>query len=683
MNKRNIILFFTIFVSCTSLSSKTDVGAMFKSMFEGMGQVESAPGYVYNYEVWSDASVPIYIEHQGMASFMGAIFPNKKGMFGGKTLPPVFDAEGGLSKAVYSKQVYYFRMYISDNKNVVKHPIYKQSFTHLPLEKNDKKVFYYHVYTSKGFKKGNVFHKPAVENMGYQDPTQLNSQDKEKQGNVKFSPQLSEINFYNSSGSDVQISLTYGTTPYTFTAEKYSCNFLGLPTKEEKKDDKKTDDKAVDLPLFSLRPNIITFSVYNAATQGYDQFRSLTLSDTGFEGASYTIEIFQDPGKKIEVGIQGFNPGNYDIGATPRDRDVTPCPCSFWYQSFAQAGSVAGYSDLPGQVWIVYGGKDSPIVSKVIPGQVLSWNLTRPLISQADQFVYFVYVVTNDDVVAQNFVQKFAAQMIGKNISDEYSKAAQKAVDLYASTQKSLDISGDVQAVEETLTSDQQVAALMGSLNIANGMIEDTEQSVIGYLVGADVFTPKGLGFGRFYYTLSPSVINFNGVVSLVFSCLDTAKTKTLGGSDVDVQKSITQTVNDWFAVYIKKPADAQALVQKYLIQFGNAKIVDAKSGALTKFGQSRLQAIVSGNLSLKFPSMKLSTVTNQYVYDFGKAAPDKMPNALKNINMIFTSNVQEKKKPAKPTVKQRIVAPLISPLSTAGYLAAEAVVDAATDKKS
>ena len=25
---------------------------------------------------------------------------------------------------------------------------------------------------------------------------------------------------------------------------------------------------------------------------------------------------------------------------------------------------------------------------------------------------------------------------------------------------------------------------------------------------------------------------------------------------------------------------------------------------------------------------MKLSTVTNQYVYDFGKAAPEKMPNA-------------------------------------------------------
>jgi hypothetical protein len=603
--------------------------AFFSSMFESAGQIDGAPGYVYNYEVWSDASVPIYIEQEHMASFMGAIMPSSKGTFGRKTLPSVFDAPNGLSTTRYNNQVYYFNLYMSDDNDPSKNPIYKQSLIQLPLEKHDKKVYYYHVYTSGGFKKGNAVHRPAVEAMGFQDPTQLNNEkEKEKQGNVKFSSQLSDISFFNNSGIDVQISLTYGTAPYTFTAEKYSYNFLGLPTKEEKSDDKKKDDQP-DTPVFSLRPNTITFSAYNPTTQGYEQFRSLSLPDKGFQDTSYTIEIFQDPGKKLEVGIQGFNPGNYDVAVTPRVRDVTPCPCSFWYQSLTQAGSVAGYSDLPGQIWVVYGGKDSPITAKVTPGQAVTWNLTRPLIAQADQFVYFVYVVTSDDAIAQTFMQKFATQMIGKNISDEYVKAAQKAFDADAATQKSLDVSGDVQVVEQTLTPEQQVAAVMGSLNIANGMIEDTQQGVIGYLVGADVFTPKGLGFGRFYYSLSPSIINFNSLVSLVLNCLDTVKTKTLGGSDIDVQKSITQTINSWFAAYIKKPADAQTLVEKYLVQFGNAKMVDAKSGTLTKFGQSRLQAIISGNVSLKFPSMKLSTVTNQYVYDFGKAAPDKMPKPM------------------------------------------------------
>ena len=638
MKQRNQILLLIGFLFCASASIQADI----KSMMTSMGQTFGAPpaGYTYNYQVWSDASVPIYIEQEGMASFMGAFFPSAKGVFGKKTLPAIFDASAGVNQAVYTNQDYYFKMYISDDKDASKNPIYKQSLTQLPLHKNDPTVYYYHVYTAGGFKKGNAVHGPAVESMGYQDPTQLNNPDPTKQGNVKFSSQLSQISFYNSSSSDVQISLTYGAQPYTFTAEKYSYNFLGLPTKQAKSDDKKADSQA-DLPAFSLRPNTITFSSYNLKTQTYDQFRALSLPATGFDGTNYTIEIFQDPGKSLEIGIQGFNPGNYDLGVTPRTRDITPCPCTFWYQSNAQQGSAAGYLDLPGQVWIVYGGQDSPIASKVTPGQVVTWNLTRPLLSQSDQFLYFLYVVTSDDAIAQKFVEKFAAQTIGKNIYNEYVSASKRPMDLTATTQTGLDVHGDMQVVQQTLTADQQVAALMGSLNIASGIIQDTDQGIVGYLVGADVFTPKGLGFGRFYYTLAPSVMNFNGIVSLVLSCLDSTKTTTLGGSSTDIQKSITQTVNSWFVAYLKQPSSVQALVQKYLLQFGNAQIVDTTSGKLTKYGTNQMQSIISGNISLQYPSMKLSTVTNQYVYDFGKAAPDKMPTAATALSSLKSSTQQ------------------------------------------
>ncbi len=651
MNKRNVILLLFSLLSCVSIATKFDL----KPMFEGMGQVITAPGYVYNYKVFSDASVPIYIEHEGMASFMGAIFPSSRGMFGARTLPSIFDTPDGNSQTTYLGQVYYFNMYISDDKDVVKNHIYKEAFTHLPLEKNDKKIYYYHVYTQGGFKKGSSMHKPAVEMMGYQDPTQLNDPDATKHGNVKFSEQLSQINFYNSSDTDVQISLTYGTSPYSFTVEKYSYSYLGLPTKQDKKDDKSGQVQA-DLPAFSLRPNKITFSAYNQQSQKYDQFRSLSLPATGFDGVNYTIEIFKDPGKSLEVGIQGFNPGNYDLAVTDRVRDVTPCPCTFWYQSNLQAGSVPGYTDLPGQIWVIYQGKDSPIISQVTPGQVVTWNLTRPWLSQGDQFVYFVYVVTTDDAVAQKFVEKFGQQILGKNIYDEYVNAAHRSMDFTKGTQTALDISGKVKAVEQTLTSDQEIKALMGSLNIANGVIEDTDQGVIGYLVGADIFTPKGLGFGRFYYTLAPSILNFNGIASLIFSCLDSKKTNTLGGSDTDVQKSIAQTINSWFGMLLKKPQDLQPLIEKYLIQFGDTQVVDVKSGQLTQYGKSRLQAIISGNMSLKYPSMKLSTVTNQYVYDFGKSAPDKMPNAA--TALPFASSLTQQPQVIQKTVSNQKVIP-------------------------
>ncbi len=621
MNTYRLIIFSVAFFLNLSLSAKTDM----KAMLEGMGQTFGAPptGYVYNYEVFSDAHVPIYIEQEGFASFMGAYFPSVKGIFGQKKLPAIFDAPGGISQASYHKQDYYFNMYISDHADASKQPIYQESLTQLPLNKNDSKIYYYHVYTARQLEKGSTVHKPCVESMGFADPTQANSSDATKKGNVVFSSQLSSISFYNSSSTDVQISLTYGSAPYTFTIEKYSYNFLGLPTPQS------TTSTQATTPAFSLRPNTINFAAYDATKKEYTLFKSLTLSNQGFDGVEYAIEIFQDSQGPLQVGIQGFNPGNYDLPVTARVRDVTPCPCTFWYQSFAQAGSVQGYIDLPGQIWVIYGGKDSPIASKVVPGQAVSWNLTRPLLAQADQFVYFVYVATHDDAVAAKFVQKCLTQLIGKNVIDQYNQALQKSGTQRITTQKGLDIKGSIVAQEQILSAEDQVAALMGSLNTSNGIIEDIEQHVIGYLVGADAFTPKGVGFGRFYYTLAPSILSFDTIVTLVAGCLDSSKTTALGGSNTDIQTSISKSVQDWFVTYMNNPAQAQTLVEKYLLQFGNTQVVDGKSQALTQYGHHQAQAIVSGSVSLKYPSMKLSTVTNQYVLDFGKSAPDKMPTAV------------------------------------------------------
>ncbi len=699
MKNRNLVMLGMLFL----LQGQPIVHAIdVKAMFEGMGTSFGAPpvGYTYSYEVWSDASVPIYVEQEGYATFMGAFFPSAKGYFGKKTVPSIFDAAGSASKVECHDQDYYFKMYIGTSSSAHEHSIYKQSLTQLPLAKKDPNIYYYHVYTSGGHSKGNSTHEPAVEAMGYQNPNEINSKDAAKRGSVTFSSQLSSISFYNSSGTDVQVSLTYGTDPYTYTLEKYSYNSLEIPTPEAPQSSSTTvalkatpaatagsnsleassslaqapadthnvvtqamsdsdatapaaettssaSEEDSPPPLFSLRPNTLTFAAYDAATKKYVTFRKLMLPPTAFETGTFVIEIFQDAGKPLEVGIQGFNPGNYDIAVTPRVRDITPCPCTFWYQSFQQGGSIEGYSDLPGQIWVVYGGADSLVQTKVKPGQAFAWNLIRPLIGQGDQFVYFVYVVTTDDTVAQNFVAKVAAQQLGKNVIDQYQKMVDTPV-ASTPTSKSLDVTGAAYTGPDlSITAAQEVAAVMGALTISDGVIEDKDQSVIGYLVGADIFTPKGLGFGRYHYVLAPSVMSFTNLVSAIYGCLDSSKMSNIGSSDADIQKALAGTVNGWFAQYMNNPADVEKQVQQYLIGYGNAKVVDATTKALTKYGQARLQSIMSGTVSLKYPSMKLSTVTNQFVYDFGKSAPDKMPSVLtqKQMDALNNTNIQAKQK--------------------------------------
>jgi len=663
MKKLNSIIFLMMFCSTASfVSAGMDMGKMLADM--GKGIIGYPPvGYSYSCEIWSDANVPIYTAQQGIASYMGAFFPSIKGFYGQKKMASIFDVENNPEKAVYTNSKYYFKLYIADNNDPQKDSIFTQNVTQLPLKKHDPTVFYYHVYTAPDFSSGKRKHRQKVESMGYQNPQELDSDDIAKRGNVKISGQLSSVAFVNSSGKDVQVSLTYGKKPYTFTVEKYSYASMAVPMEEPEEKESATtqvevpstepgvkiqsvknaevviqkgvQDKENDpKPLFSLRPNRITFSVRNSNQDPYKEFTAFNIPAEGFDGTSYTIEIYEEADKKMNVCVQGFNIGNYDQGATPRNRDITPCSCTFWYQSFAQAGSIPGYLDLPGQIWVVYAGADSMISSKVVPGQVVSWDLTRPLLAQGDQLVHFVYVVTQDDAKAQNFVNKFVQQLVGKDVYTTYKKA----IDVpFGQVRENTELQG-TNAQDDTgtklspITAAQQVATLMGELSISQGIIEDKEQGIIGYMVGADVFTPKGVGAGKFNYVLSPSVMSLTTIVSLLSSSCDTAKMSALSLNKDGLQDALTTTVQKWIDAYIQDQKIAQAQVEQFLQKYGNDKVVDAR-GALTKFGNDRVELLVSGGISLKFPPMKLSTVTNYYVYDFGKSKPDKMPEKVIQLN--------------------------------------------------
>lgn len=710
MMKNRWIMYAVIVIVCgiNTVQAKLNIQKMIESIDFKQN------GYTYNFQVWNDSHVTIYVELEDIISFMGGFFQSKKGFYGKKSVPSIIDAAGSVVPAIYDKRQYFFNMYISADATPHKNPINTEYFIQLPLEKNDTKVYYYHAYTQRNFSRGNFVYNPAVELIGYNDPI---TKDSKKKGSVVISSQLSTLNFFNSSGYDTQISLTYNTAPYTFTVEKYSHASLTLPTPQQKKpqnnalssqlqsattsqsvtdsksaspsnqqgqvtiqaimsqalqkqpneqqaqpesvqsqiadfgesqDSSASNDAAANTkPPFSLRPNTITFSSYNPSSGQYEKFQTLELPSQGFDGFAYTLEIFQTADKKMQVGFQGLTPGHYDLSTTPRARDVTPCPCFFWYQSVAQVPNAVqnGYMDLPGQLWIVYPGQDNPIQAKVTVGQAVTWNLTRPSINQGDQFVYFVYVATTDDKVAAQFVQKISQQMLGQKVIGQYIQAAKNVFDASKVTDQSLDVSTDgKQKVENiSLTADQQVATLLGNLVDTQQVIEDTDLQVVGYILGTDIFVPKGVGFGRFYYMLAPSLLSTSSLASLFSSYLTTANNDT---------QALQKRIVGWVTDYIKNPAEVQSKIEQYLIQNGNDRVVDTATKKLTKFGQSCLKNCITGDVSIKYPSLKLSTVTNSYVYDFGAYEQDGWPANMVSLSSgASSSSISGSKQSVKKTV--------------------------------
>jgi len=600
---RYLMILILLLLTKETFSSGGDLTSFAKSMTTGafwknMGRTFGAPptGYIYSFHVISDANVEIYIGLEGIASFMGAFFPSSKGIYNKQSLPSLSDATIGLStKALYDKSNYYFNLFMSADSNVKKDAIYSQSLTQLPPKPNDPNIYFYHAYTGKHYSKGKVVRSPKVEMLGFQNPSGTG----DAKGSITIGVQLSALMLYNCSTKDVQVTLNYGPTPYTITLEKNSYNTLNVPVKDD-------EDST---PVFSLRPNTLEFSIYDEVSKKHTPLKKLLLTKDGFNDYTYTIELFDDE-EGVNFCIQGLSPGSYDQMVTPRVRDITPCPCAFWYQSVSQLKDESGYMDLPGQVWVAYNGHDSKFIAKVEVGTVGSWNLIRPLLGQKDEYVYFVYVATLDDKKAKKFVEQIVDKKLGHQQVTEYDAMVKSKSD-----------ESDTDLTKKTLSNSEEKTTLTGNLMISGGVIEDKVQDVCGYIVGVDIFTPKGLGVGNFYYTLAPSIVNIPNMVQLLSSCVDSSK---LGTTSTDQQTALMTTINAWLLAYLKDPKDCTAQVEAFLIKNGTSSIV--KVGDLTKFGKSQLKSLVTGPVSLKYPPMKLSTVTNQYVYDFGKKKPDKMP---------------------------------------------------------
>jgi len=493
-------------VSCLSIQNQTNFLDTFKgigssienfplfkgSFYTGLGRSFGAPptGYVYSFSVYNDSSLPVYVGMQRIVSIMGGSFPKVDG-WSDTTVEP-------FSHYDVLNEDYYFEIIIrSSNGNISNHmpylqhegTLYQQEVIQLQ-EPHSTKHNYFRTYIGKDLVNGVWVYGLKGEYLGFADP---DAKGPHATKGLLLSSNLTSLTIKNSTGVDYYVG--YTSVPKAATMSARTCqmfasvqaNSFALYTARDKT---------------SLRPG--TIGVFDIKTESLLQ--TYNLETHGFDGKSYTLEIYPGATQVApEMCMQGLMPGNYDV-PTGRVRDITPMNCVFWYQS---AGGKAGLFDLPGKVWSVAneGVASEQIIVPCLPGNCIQWALTRPDLGKT-MWLYFLYVDSVDDVKSMQYLKKFLAGTIGAQTIAEYKKQseeqmvrARKYVNHAQAIKKGQSHDSGASQVELT-------EAIDGALKMHQGRIDDTSLGITGYLLGADVFLPQGVGPGTMYYQLAPSWTN-------------------------------------------------------------------------------------------------------------------------------------------------------------------------------
>lgn len=457
----------------------------------GMGFGASPSGYVYSYTVQNDATDPIFVGIQEMASAMGACFPKADGSSSSKVLP--------LAQHVVHNKEYYFEMTINpETKKPGYHfpydssgVLYVQDCIQLPKDKHSTKMNYFRSYVGKVLRDGHYVHEVQAEYLGYADP----HNPKDKEASVKLSDNISSFVLHNSSSTDYFVG--YSSQRGLSFMSKKDCDVFFAPV-EKNSFALFTPSKTNPLPVGSVG----LFS-----KDGGQAFEVMTLPQKVFKGKKYTLEIYQDFGQSVKMGLQGLMPGHYDV-ALGKVKDITPVTGMLWYQDITQLPKKnPSLFNLPGQLWIVFKGGDVSMVEQVELGTTLEFRFLRPK-PGLKQWVYFVYVSSNDAKDVEPFIQKVADGSIGDDVIRAYHTQSKKQVDLaHKQLTKTLNLQSKDQQSASAVPESLLIEAVQGALQMHQGKIVDKDLGVAGYLVGADLFLSQGVSANApFYYQLAPSM---------------------------------------------------------------------------------------------------------------------------------------------------------------------------------
>ena len=242
---------------------------------------------------------------------------------------------------------------------------------------------------------------------------------------------------------------------------------------------------------------------------------------------------------------------------------------------------------------------------KITPGTVLDFGLIRPRISEKQAILYVVALQTSDDTAAKKFLNRLSAGKIGQG------------------------------AVYTAVTANTLQQFLAGKTNLVvspqpntNGIIDDTNikidasaSGIKGEILLADIFTPRGVGIGPFYYILQASSLQINSLTTgLYLADANYNADRTLKDT---VLKDLSSKFISWISAYKKDQNSVKNNVIAYLQQNGNQNLFtnpQAASGQrqLTDIGTRMLNDFLTGPISIADPPLIGQAGKNYYVYALG-----------------------------------------------------------------
>lgn len=657
MNRVSLVLLHVLIINYTTIWAQdssqnfnqaiNNVSNSLKSLWtggqqfiEGMGQSFGivSSDYYNNFIVFNDAPNAIFVAKQHITGIMGA-------KFSGDIENSMTLGAGQNSGETFKQQQLYAAVWLCGNINDLgsyaksstqgtqwgsvvplvgtalgaiiggvvtteKLEAYKIFSRNIDLgKKNDPNWYYYRTYTYQGQVQGEYLGVKAK------------------------STEFAGVFFNNTAQPNIYFSFTKDGTDYTVNLEPNSYSLL----------------QSTSGVAGSIRPQsgkTAAFQFYNTSNGTFNDSTSIafvnvpeigianisidpqTQAQTVEGPMTYTYEIHL-VNNQPTLGIQGLAVGHYDqpCGLCKQGqplslvRDINPAQCHIWLmsadqtekQAAAQAqGAVdtsAIYYDSSDQIWISYQTQDYVYQQKITPGSVLDFGLIRPRLSEKQAILYVVALQTTDDVAAKKFLNRLSTGKIGQG------------------------------AVYTAVTADTLQQFLAGKTNLVvspqpntNGIIDDTNiktdsaaSGIKGLVLLADIFTPRGIGIGPFYYIIQASSLQIGFLMTGLYLADNNYNAdRTLKDA---VIKDLSSKLVSWINAYKKDQNSVKNNVTTYLQQNGNQNLfsnpqASAGQRQFTDAGMRMLNDFLTGPISIANPPLIGQASKNYYVYALG-SAPD------------------------------------------------------------
>lgn len=574
---------------------------------------------VYSPRIWNDSPGPIFVAKQNLTKVLGASFSGS--LTRQQVLAPYNDTGSGDGSWWHEDLNFILWLLHANDKNgnPVDYSQYKTNVKDyaaygsvVPGLGSAAGALAGSIVTTDEMKKYSFFSKTLSQSHGdpdhwyyYRAYTYKGEIKGEYLGIKTTTPEFNGV-FYNSSKDPIVLEFTKNAQTYKVVLESGMFSLLnsstGVPNSIR--------PPAGQERAFTFYHNDTKIAAMPVRSEGICNMQEDPATKQMVTGAPmvYTYEI-ADTSQGPQVSLQGLAVGNYDQPFDPSDpqksvvRDINPMQCHFWYQSANQAvkqqqDSSQNYLDMPEQIWLFYKTADYSYQKKVKPEDVIDFTLMRPRLSEKNAWFYVTALQTTDEKKAVQFLNRLADGIIGQDLKQPIT----------------------------TITNFNGNMVLVKTLPNTHGLIDDRAGSgVKGFVLLADKITPRGVGYGPFYYQINPSIIQLDQLASLLESYVNTS----LFTNAKTMRQTINQKIVQWVTLY---PTDSNTVITQVtdlLAQKGIDQIITNTAvlqRSLNENGNQAVTTITSGPVSIARIPLLYQAGSNLYVYNLG-AIPAGWPS--------------------------------------------------------